>query len=746
MRDKNKFGIRDSESGRSMVEMLAVLAVMGLLSLGAVSGFKMALDMWRAARTVEDVKQRIIIFSTQLMSIDTIDESEFGNESSVGYPIHSYLNEYEEGDTVEIVVDDVHKGTCREILKKEWDFPLYIEADGYDFVGDIDICRNERVRMIFEFSEDFAELVEPEPPPCRTHDDCDNVCGSCIDGQCEPQCDPGYKCVRSVNDARIKTCQPYESLLNGIGCAEIKDNTCCSSWGTCCPADKPLMDSKGNCHSCSEDAAVYVNGFETACYICDGENGRDKLVLVGNYCAHPCPSQKPLMDSSGNCHRCDEYKNISMASVDGKSPEEVCTSVCDGSDKDIHMKRSYGANGYRFCEYPCPDNEVSTSNDSEPCRPCTTKAAIEVTYRDANESARFNGCVSTCDGSSADKPKRVTRSRYNGQTMCMLAECPADKPIKDWTGNCQPCTNENGKVPDIDVRLEDVDTCTQCSNRTIKGLKCIAKANCPGDMVYDAENNRCVCPPETPLQAKNGKCYSCDEPNPVDMSGFLVYKVDENGSVVGEETTDTVDGEWTGDRNIAGCEDVCPNRVSHTDFFPRQNMCMLPCADDEFYTSSGCKKCNDPKVYSMYADGAECLACNKNGKTLRVCTDGGQISSSCHYCALVCPEGQIMAGDGTCHSCDDENPWLILGKQCTDVCGGLRYQVDNTCFKCPKGFYATESGDICNQCPMSTKLETVIFAEQDCIACGGIWNEDETKCSPPPQEPGGNNEESAESV
>ena len=40
-----------SESGRSMVEMLGVLAIIGVLSIGAVAGYKFAITKYKANET-----------------------------------------------------------------------------------------------------------------------------------------------------------------------------------------------------------------------------------------------------------------------------------------------------------------------------------------------------------------------------------------------------------------------------------------------------------------------------------------------------------------------------------------------------------------------------------------------------------------------------------------------------------------------------------------------------------------------
>ncbi len=49
-----------SQSGRSMVEMLGVLAIIGVLSVGAIAGYSQAMGKYRANKTINDYNQLIM--------------------------------------------------------------------------------------------------------------------------------------------------------------------------------------------------------------------------------------------------------------------------------------------------------------------------------------------------------------------------------------------------------------------------------------------------------------------------------------------------------------------------------------------------------------------------------------------------------------------------------------------------------------------------------------------------------------
>ena len=43
------------ESGRSMVEMLGTLAIIGILSVGGIAGYSYGMDKYRANQTINDI-------------------------------------------------------------------------------------------------------------------------------------------------------------------------------------------------------------------------------------------------------------------------------------------------------------------------------------------------------------------------------------------------------------------------------------------------------------------------------------------------------------------------------------------------------------------------------------------------------------------------------------------------------------------------------------------------------------------
>ncbi len=51
----NNFEIKNIESGRSMIEMLGVLAIIGVLSVGGIAGYSKAMTKYRINKTIEQI-------------------------------------------------------------------------------------------------------------------------------------------------------------------------------------------------------------------------------------------------------------------------------------------------------------------------------------------------------------------------------------------------------------------------------------------------------------------------------------------------------------------------------------------------------------------------------------------------------------------------------------------------------------------------------------------------------------------
>ena len=120
------------ERGRSMVEMLGVLAVMGVLSIGGVAGYRYAIDKMNANDIINEVKKRAVTASQQRILGHDINLSEYGDNGRIkGLYDVAVTNDYT-GDKgfFALTVSNVPQRVCDEILKQDWAMPVETAVGG----------------------------------------------------------------------------------------------------------------------------------------------------------------------------------------------------------------------------------------------------------------------------------------------------------------------------------------------------------------------------------------------------------------------------------------------------------------------------------------------------------------------------------------------------------------------------------------------------------------------------------------
>ncbi len=126
---RNKF-----QSGRSMIEMLGVLAIVGILSAGAISGYSMAMQSYKTNALIDKIQ----IILQQLRVLHEGDYTSIGSGSNAkliatgmisdmkNYFGNSiYVNSYENsnapnGATIQIYTYEVPPSACIKILLADW--------------------------------------------------------------------------------------------------------------------------------------------------------------------------------------------------------------------------------------------------------------------------------------------------------------------------------------------------------------------------------------------------------------------------------------------------------------------------------------------------------------------------------------------------------------------------------------------------------------------------------------------------
>lgn len=183
---------KNKQAGRSMIEMLGVLAIIGILSVGAVAGFNYAMDKHRATATINDINVRAVTLDIQLGRNIPLSLQEFSPVGEAGYPIGLADQMIEEG--YGITVDQVPNRVCQMLVEDLQDHVHLIRISG-QVVTDKAACSQINA-MTFEFSGSSAPVNGPQLcsegqkwsmdlcAECATDSDCSGTTPYCDLGIC----------------------------------------------------------------------------------------------------------------------------------------------------------------------------------------------------------------------------------------------------------------------------------------------------------------------------------------------------------------------------------------------------------------------------------------------------------------------------------------------------------------------------------------------------------------------------------
>lgn len=703
------------ESGRSMVEIIGVLAVAGVLSIGAVSGYKYGMNKYRAHETINELKLRAIALSNQVIRGEIVElNMEMGDKTKLGYTTDAWIDE-KDTQYFYISLEDHPQEICAEILKEKWTLPLFTYVGVNEFTGDnVDICGEGKYSppMEFKFYADLAERVEfeevyipdiaPEeevsevtyPTPQQGCDDpdyplggTDGNCYSCNDnsdvnvgsnGLCTEICpnrqksDTSCRITECPADAPLTaddgSCHPCDdpetiTLLYGQKCEETCPNRQqggLKCYNTHCPDDKPLMDYYGACHACDATNKVDVE------YVWKCSEACSNRQLGGYYCyLSKCPSDKPLMDTNGNCYACDVDSAIKVAVGNSKyGMHGACSEICPN-----RQLSSY------YCikpepKDPCPADKPLMDRQGN-CYTCDYSQEYQDFFA-------YGECSEVCPNREIT-PNGACQIKCNG------------KPLRDWYNQCYSCDDINA------ISIYSNDPCSEvCPNRktfTVNGYSYCSLVTCPRDAPLrnpttgvclpcnysfavsigtDMEcqeicSNRAwtspgvcglreECPPDKPLRDTYGECYACDDDAKINV---------EHGP----------------------CTAVCPNRV-----LTPTNYCVLPCpADKPLMSERGyCSACNT----------TDSVEVGIGGKCSEICPDRDMNGAECYLSACPADKPLREATDkGPCYACNYSSKVFVERGQCSEVCLN-RQKVGYYCYnkKCPTDKPLMDSDGNCYAC------------------------------------------------
>ncbi|MBQ6854795.1 MAG: hypothetical protein IJO11_05080 [Alphaproteobacteria bacterium] len=746
-----------NELGRSMVEILGVLAVIGVLSVGGIIGYKYAMDKYRTNDIVESVHMR----STDIWHIyhdtkKTLPETEpgvdafpeYGETTKTGFPIMitSHLDV-----AFKIWVDEVPNNICKQVLGQNLNQYVkglkYIQVNGLRYEGNLNICPKDDVaQMVFTsfINTDGSTREEGDSQRCAENEDCDSCCGT-------PYCDT--KSMTCVDECTTKgqVCNP-----DGCGCVDCVQDSDCPSNNPVCDVTrnicvkippqcgegenfgKEFRAANGACVKCSNMGSVIIMNsddnegiFESEvggitvkdthsgremCLACTSPEHRVEEAGSGDnlktYCATGCVKGVSFLSKSNGCVKCDSSNEPTIPN------DDQAFAQCAACSNRVWLRPDPRSGGNSSCVLKdCPEGYFKNSGKCRKCKldsstdcyganwpACFDYYAAKIWHEGFQTSAgslksqwesECLACATTSNEALREKHQLVTISEWLGKaTYCPRACDP--NTFQSHYGTCYPCdTDEKPEVGLNGGVSSYIKSLCEACGRVIDGSKCakVDSATCGNNQFRGVD-----------------KCYDCTHPAGV-----------------------TVESE-------EACE-ICGNQRSYDS---TRKICYNKCGTGYFQTFTGaCISCDD--IGNGYNMGYQDV---KSDVILNVCTTGcgeGKTEYSngsvygYYYCRPTdCGTGNIH-GDEGCTTCPTSGKSKLANSQTEcEACGNHIYlngycvyykpgtsgvcnndSPDTT--KYPNyttGIYYRDNTGICRRCDSQTSAYKA--TAEECASCGGI--------------------------
>ena len=549
---------KHNETGRSMVEMLGVLAVVGVLSIGGVAGYRYAVDKMNANEIINELKKRAITVSQQRVLGQGINLSEYGDRALIkGTYSVSPISDYDgNASQFALEVAGVPERVCDMIIDSDWALPTAMAVNGGSCVDGGNI-------MTFAFnntleSGDVGNGGNNDPTDTPTQQ-----CGEneylLADGTCkeDTKCtDPNQfwngdthsctSCPTEGNPVRNNGSDMEDSCAKCAGAQQSAQDTYC----VYCPSTRVACGDQccGEGQQCRRNNSTYqyecVSGLsEGECLTnADCNNGSER---GDYYCSHGWGCTQIV----GTCQPATLYNNGASVDVHGKA-----------------VYRSANYMGWRAAKNFCTAHNMSLFNPKPYCT--------------ADEWSRIQS-----NGSDSCTNLAVTDDYLLGWTGSASGSCSAfyvslDDGYVDNNGLSHSryalCEGEGGYVPPV-VSTEPDETATDTESTEMTDTETMTETQTQTETVTPTVSGEMVNPWEE---------VSCDEEN--------VYPL-LDGTCVFDGNCSDPNQFWNG--RTGGCT-ACPTEGN-------------PVLNDASDIEDSCTKCTNAQVGGFY-DNYHCVYCPSN--------------------------------------------------------------------------------------------------------------------------------------
>ncbi len=312
-----------------MVEMLGVLALMGVLAIGGIVGYRWSVNKYQSNEIWNNVKWVSLQVMTDGALQGLVIAEEVNLKTLSGDRLLSLKREAE--NSYSVTVSGLNEGVCRQIKRDQADWVEEVVSN--DGIG----CQQSDENQVKIYFNGGLKSENTDPDRyrrCESDAECgecgrcseekicidyDNLCAAptpyCVEGTCEP-CPKGEILVGqtcySCDDSMV-----HLSPSNAETCRQCKGSRLYSALGRCYRCDTSFSleyISQEDCLSCPQ--RYFKNGY---CHYCDGIVNAD-----GTDCNWNCPAGQ--FGANSMCYDCDNNDKPHQ----GPSNAETCRQ-CKGS-------------------------------------------------------------------------------------------------------------------------------------------------------------------------------------------------------------------------------------------------------------------------------------------------------------------------------------------------------------------------------------------------------------------------------
>ena len=220
---------KELETGRSMVEMLGTLAIIGVLSVGSIAGYRYAMDNYYTNEILAGASQRAVLVAAQITAGQTPSLAEFRKIETAGGEFDGTIKEWD--GEFGIQVTKVKESVCKNLIKATEDTDIIItDTDGVDLAeGD---CSGDNNTFLFVYSNDLGKGGEDADPACANVT-CDDGL-TCFHGECKCSnglfvcgtqcCAEGTYCVKGADTSTYTCAVPTGECTKNSDCKDAEGN------------------------------------------------------------------------------------------------------------------------------------------------------------------------------------------------------------------------------------------------------------------------------------------------------------------------------------------------------------------------------------------------------------------------------------------------------------------------------------------------------------------------------------------